>query len=216
MIDVYLLYGPPGVGKGTISERIPKDHCLGIGVLLRNKKMGGDGKLISDDYVNQLVEAELKHKKKYVVLDGYPRTLGQVDFLKTIPDIHIVRVYALTCPDNILVERLSLRQTCSCGATYHPTLKPSKLENTCDLCGHELFRRSDDNPKIVQKRLSQFHKETEPILKHFDKLVRYIDSEHNFKASVLSVVSEIMSEQNINNNIGNLVPNRMAKDRIHD
>lgn len=195
MIDLYLLYGPPGVGKGTIAERIPAEHCLGVGCILRARRIGLDGKLISDAYVNQLIQDEISLRKQYVVLDGYPRTLEQVDFLKALPETRLVRVYALTCPDTVLMNRLSLRQTCLCGATYHPTLKPSAQEGKCDLCGKELFRRSDDSPEIVRRRLQQFHEETEPVLARLGSLVRYVDSERNFKTSVLSVVDEILSEQ---------------------
>lgn len=195
MIDIYLLYGPPGVGKGTISEHIPDEHCLGVGRILRARNRGLDGNLISDTYINRLIQDEISLRKQYVVLDGYPRTLAQADFLKTLPDIHLVRVYALMCPDSVLMERLSLRQTCLCGATYHPTLKPSLQKGKCDLCGKELFRRSDDNPEIVRHRLEQFHRETEPVLARFGSLVRRVDSEHDFKTSVLTIVDEILSEQ---------------------
>lgn len=195
MTDVYVLYGAPGVGKGTISKKLPQSHILGTGSLLRKKNMGLDGKLVSDDIVNHMVEAELKKYKSYVVLDGYPRTSEQVDYLLGMKNLNIKRVYELTCPDSELCERLSKRQSCVCGATFHPVLKPTKKEGICDLCGQKLFRRKDDSPKIVLKRLSDYHQLTQPVLKKFGSLVRQVDVSVDFSGAVQQVVQEIKSEQ---------------------
>lgn len=192
MIDAYILYGPPGSGKGTISNLIPSEHCLGVGVLLRLKKKGLDGRLIPDSYVNQMVKAKIYNRNEYVVLDGYPRTQNQADYLMHLPGVRIASVFALSCPDEILMERLSLRQTCMCGATYHPTLKPAAVENHCDKCGKELFRRADDAPEIVQKRLEQFHAETNPLLEKFGSLVHVVDVQHDFANAARGVAREII------------------------
>lgn len=196
MIDIFVLYGPPASGKGTISKNLPDEHCIGTGALLRSKNMGLTGDLITDDYVNQLITDELKTRKGYVVLDGYPRTEGQADYLLHLKGVRVRQVYELTCPDIELKERLSKRQTCHCGGTYHPTLKPSKKKGICDLCGQKLFRRKDDAPEIVEKRLLQYHQMTDPILAKFGKLVKKVDVSKDFKSVVLSIVDEIKKSQN--------------------
>lgn len=195
MIDVYILYGPPASGKGTISKKIPPEHCIGTGALLRSKNMGLTGDLITDDYVNQLITEELKTRKGYVVFDGYPRTEGQTDYILHLKNIRIRQVYELTCPDSELKERLSKRQSCICGATYHPTLKPTQKKGICDLCGKKLFRRKDDSPEIVKKRLEQYHQMTAPILAKFGILVKKIDVSQDFKTAIQSVVKEITAHQ---------------------
>lgn len=194
MIDVYLLYGAPGVGKGTVSKKLPAAHILGTGNLLRAQKMGLDGQLVSDDYVNQLVDTELKKYRGYVVLDGYPRTATQADYLLSMDGVRLKRVFELSCPDAELIGRLSQRQSCKCGASYHPTLKPSKIKGKCDLCGEELFRRKDDSPEIIQKRLDEYHKITEPVLKKFGEKVQQIDVSNDFNSGIQKIVDTILSD----------------------
>ncbi|MGN1063667.1 MAG: adenylate kinase family protein [Alphaproteobacteria bacterium] len=196
MIDVYVLYGPPGSGKGTVCSLLPTEHCLGVGGLLRARQKGLDGTFVSDSYVNRLVKETLSEKQEYVVLDGYPRTQGQVDFLMNLQNVRIVRVYHLICSDAALIQRLSGRQTCSCGATYHPILKPSVVKNQCDLCAQPLFTRQDDAPEIIQKRLKQFHLETNPLLAKFGTLVHPINVEDDFVNAVQEIVGDILCRQN--------------------
>ena len=195
MTDIYLLYGPPGVGKGTAAQLLPADRCLGVGQLLRAQNKGLDGNLMSDAFVNRLVATELKKRTGYVVLDGYPRTAAQANFLMTMKDIKIRRVYELTCPDENLTYRLSLRETCTCGASYHPTLRPPKEKGICDRCHQKLFRRPDDAPEIVKKRLAQYHEVTEPVLKVFGDLVKKVDVAHDFMSKIQQLVQTIIREQ---------------------
>ena len=195
MTDIYILYGAPATGKGTVTQQLPPEHCIGMGRLLRAQNMGKDGNLVSDDYVNSLIKDELSKHTGYVVLDGYPRTPPQVDFLLALPGISIRRVYELTCPDKELMNRLTLRQSCSCGASYHPILKPAHEEGICDKCHQKLFRRPDDKPEIVQKRLDQYHELTAPILKKFGDLVQQVDVSKDFTSAVKLISQSILSEQ---------------------
>lgn len=181
MLNVYLLYGAPTSGKGTICKSFPPEHVISIGQLLRQRGLGHDGQLIQDSEVNNILCDELKNKKdmSYVILDGYPRTLEQCHFLKKLPYISLTRLYYLSCLDETVLYRTLHRESCQCGASYMPGLKPSKVSGICDLCQHPLFKRQDDNNETVQRRLDIFHKETKDILSEFKDICITIDMNGN-------------------------------------
>ena len=54
-----------------------------------------------------------------------------------------------------------------CGATYHIEYNAPKVENVCDSCGSELVLRDDDKPETVQKRLSVYHAQTQPLIDYY-------------------------------------------------
>ena len=92
-----ILFGPPGAGKGTqakiISEYLNVPH-LSTGDILRKKLLDKDqlaielkkimssGNLVSDEILNSIVSSRLKNEERNgFILDGYPRTLKQSEFL---------------------------------------------------------------------------------------------------------------------------------------
>ena len=77
--------------------------------------------------------------------------------------IHLDAVLSLEVPDQKIVERMSGRRVCSCGASYHIKYKPSKVEGVCDACGAALTVRKDDEPQTVLDRLTTYHELTEPL-----------------------------------------------------
>ena len=184
MLPVYLLYGAPTSGKGTICKKFPLAYIISMGQLLRQHKMVQGGELTDTRLVNGILIQELNKKKNlpYVILDGYPRTKEQCDFLKAQKGISIEKFIHLTCSDETVIYRTSQRQSCTCGASYMPVLKPSLKEGICDLCGNKLFKRSDDNPEEIRKRLQIYHRETAEILKEFKDVYIEInmDTDRNF------------------------------------
>ena len=78
-------------------------------------------------------------------------------------------VISIEVADEKIVERMSGRRTCICGATYHTVYKPSKDNKTCDKCGAELTIRRDDAPEVVLDRLHTYHESTEPLKAYYDK-----------------------------------------------
>ncbi len=178
-----VLMGPPGSGKGTISDILIEEFNLthiSTGNILRNSVEKGDefglklkeimdsGNLISDEIVDQILKERLSQDdvKEGFILDGYPRHIGQAQKLITWVEIDEIVVVDIT--DEAILERLKGRRTCpKCGASYHiKNIKP-KVEGICDFCGTKLVVRADEDK--IKHRLDLYHKETEPVIKFFEE-----------------------------------------------
>ena len=73
-------------------------------------------------------------------------------------------------PDENIVNRMSGRRACvGCGATYHIKYNPTKVDGVCDACGEKLVLRDDDKAETVQKRLGDYHDQTEPLIDYYTK-----------------------------------------------
>ena len=63
---------------------------------------------------------------------------------------------------------MSGRRACiNCGATYHLVFNPTRKEGVCDVCGNDTILREDDKPETVQKRLSVYHDQTQPLIDYY-------------------------------------------------
>jgi len=183
-----IFIGPQGSGKGTqakiISEELNIPH-ISTGDLFR--MLEGALREEVDSYVNkgQLVPDELTVKilKERItkpdctngfILDGFPRNLNQAKLLDKITKID--KVIEITLTDELAVKRISSRWSCKkCGAVYNSITNPPKIKGVCDKCQGELYRRADDNPDAIKKRLETYHQETEPILKKYKKVLVSVD-----------------------------------------
>ena len=151
-----VLFGAPGAGKGTQAKELIKKYeipQISTGDILRAaianktplgleaKKLMDEGKLVSDEIVNGLVEARLQEDdcKKGFILDGFPRTTSQAVSLDAIlRDLgtKLDGVINIAVPDEELVRRTTGRLICrTCGATYHLTSKPPAQKGVCDKDG---------------------------------------------------------------------------------
>lgn len=177
--------GPPGSGKGTQAQILAQ--TLGIpqissGDLLReavqNNTLAGKkaksymekGELVPDSIVIELVQERIKDDKAYI-LDGFPRNIEQAEKLDNVlselglPLDHVVNIEV---PLEKLIERLSGRLTCKeCNAIYHRVYNPPKKEGICDVCGGELFQRSDDTKAAITQRFETYKKQTEPVITYY-------------------------------------------------
>ena len=182
-----ILFGPPGAGKGTQGEIICE--VLGIptistGAMIRAAIKDGtelgkqaseiikSGALVPDEVVVGIVKDRLAQADcaNGFILDGFPRTIPQAEALNDL-GVKIDCVLSLEVADEIIVERMSGRRTCSgCGGTYHTVYNPSKDGKTCDNCGTELTMRADDKPETVLNRLQVYHTETEPLKEFYQKM----------------------------------------------
>lgn len=181
-----LFLGAPGAGKGTqaeiISERV-KVPIIGTGNIIREAIASGSelgkqfksytdaGKLVPDELVVAMVKDRISRDdcKGGYILDGFPRTVVQAEKFAEMGE-KVDAVILLDVADQEIVDRMTGRRVCEgCGAPYHVTHKPSKVEGVCDLCGKKLVVRADDAPETVLKRLEVYHAETEPLVDYYTK-----------------------------------------------
>jgi len=174
-----ILMGAPGAGKGTQAARISEKWqipAISTGDILRAAIKSGSelgkaakgyidaGQLVPDDVVIGLIQERLASPecKNGFILDGFPRSIPQAEALDAM-GVNIDVVLSLTVDDEVIIERMSGRRVCACGASYHVQSNPPKREGVCDKCGAELVIRSDDNLETVKKRLKTYHEQTEPL-----------------------------------------------------
>ncbi len=185
--DIVLL-GAPGSGKGTQAERLCtrlKLPHIATGELFREnlrresdlgktaKEYMDRGELVPDDVTEAMVAERLSRSdaRDGYILDGFPRTLAQAHALNEMlarAQRRITGAIYIKVPDDVLVMRLSSRLICrQCQAPYHSFFKPPRRPGICDVCGGELYQRTDDNPKTVKARLTAFHHHTEPLIRFY-------------------------------------------------
>ena len=180
-----ILMGAPGAGKGTQSEKISEKWgipAISTGDMLRAAIKAGtelgvtaksymdDGKLVPDAIVIGIIKEYLTSDacKNGFILDGFPRSIPQAEALDAM-GVEIDAVLSIEVADEKIVERMSGRRVCTCGASYHTAYKPSQKEGICDKCGAELFIRKDDAPETVLNRLHTYHEVTEPLKEFYSK-----------------------------------------------
>ena len=175
-----IFLGAPGAGKGTQAEIVSTKlgiPTISTGAILReNVKRGTEiglaakhfmdaGQLVPDEVIVEIVKERVAQDdcKNGYILDGMPRTIPQAEALLE-HGVIIDKAISIEIADEIIEGRMTGRRTChNCGASYHITANPSKVEGICDSCGGELEIRKDDEPETVKKRLVEYHLKTEPL-----------------------------------------------------
>lgn len=186
-----ILIGAPGAGKGTQAARI--SAALGIpaistGDIIRGairdrtplgmelKAIIESGALAPDDVINRLVAERLGQPdcQKGFLLDGFPRTVEQANFLESAGGID--KVIDLAVSDEDIRRRMTGRRFCpKCQKTYHIVYQKPRRDGVCDGCGTDLEIRADDKPETVMERLRVYHEKTEPILHYYGDRVAHVD-----------------------------------------
>jgi adenylate kinase len=175
-----IFLGPPGAGKGTQAKRITARFGipqLSTGDTLRKAVADGTalgkkakalmdaGKLVPDEIVNGIIDEALGDPSaaKGFLLDGFPRTVPQATALDEMLQRRgrrIDQVIDLQVPTEVLVDRLSGRQTCPrCQSSYGKD-NPPKRPGICDKDGEKLVVRPDDMPDRVRQRMAEYATKT--------------------------------------------------------
>ena len=183
MINI-IFFGPPGAGKGTQAKKITSllniPH-LSTGDILRSKSLQNDelgiklkqimsaGKLVSDDILNQIVAEKIKSDcKTGFLLDGYPRTLNQSNFLNDFmkdSSIKLNFIINIEIDFNLLKQRI---------------LKRSEKE-----------ARDDDNLNILQIRYNAYLNDTKPVTEYYFKNYSNIFHEIHGNDEINEITSKI-------------------------
>lgn len=178
-----ILLGAPGAGKGTQAEiiceklnipQISTGNILrqaikdGTEMGLKAKSFMDAGDLVPDEVIFGILHDRLAADdcKNGFILDGVPRTIPQAEAIDKM-GVKIDIALDIEVKDETIVERVSGRRVCSCGASYHIKYKPSVKEGICDKCGQPLVIRKDDEPSTVLDRLANYHKLTEPLKDYY-------------------------------------------------
>ena len=194
-MNIVILLGAPGSGKGTIAGNLAAADSnlkhVSSGDLLRGAIAAGTaagneaksymdkGQLVPNELIAAMIKDVIAETKGDVtmLLDGFPRNVAQAEVLEKT-GAPIKSVVLVDVPDSIIQDRIAGRRTCpKCKAGYHVTGLPPKVEGICDKCGEKLVIRKDDNPETVKDRLVVYHRETEPLIAFYEKkgLLRRID-----------------------------------------
>lgn len=187
-----LFLGAPGAGKGTQCKMLAREkglRHLSSGDLLREAVKEGTaagklakgymdkGNLVPDEVLIAMFEEALSKEEMAAgfILDGFPRNLEQaksLDSLLAKLNINLTSVINLETGNEILEERITGRRVCpnkECNSVFHTKFAPPKAEGICDNCQTELVHRSDDKADVVQKRLSVYAEQTQPLINYYDK-----------------------------------------------
>jgi len=207
-----ILLGPPGAGKGTQAKSISNEYNIphiSTGDIFRKnisektalgieaKGYIDKGLLVPDELTVRIVEDRLRSDdcKMGYLLDGFPRTIYQAEELEKLDILDCVLL--LQVPDEFILSRMTGRRVCAgCGASFHITNNPPKIEGVCDLCGGELVQRKDDKKETVAQRIQVYKNQTEPLVNFYkDKgILKTVDGtlkiEEVFK-SIVRILKEI-------------------------
>ncbi len=158
----YLIFGPPGAGKGTQAARLVERYGLrhvSTGDLLRREIAAGtplglqakslidNGELVPDSVVEGMIASELDTHPdvKGFIFDGFPRTTAQAEHLDAMLAARgqkIDTVLSLAIPDETVFERIRHR---------------AEVENRVD----------DTKPEIIRNRIDTYHAKTEPVISYY-------------------------------------------------
>lgn len=185
---VLLLFGPPGCGKGTQSRLITNwlnIPAISTGEMLRAEihartdlgraaqTIMAAGGLVGDTLVNDMLAARIECSdcSSGFLLDGYPRTVEQAEFLdRLVATRGLSRpvVLHLDVPEDALIGRMTSRRQCpKCSRVYNLLHQPPRTAGMCDDDGTTLVTRKDDQEHIFRERLRAYDELTRPVLAHY-------------------------------------------------
>ena len=166
----YVLFGPPGAGKGTQASAMVEKynlHHISTGALLRKEIAAGTelgkkaheliekGCLVPDDVVEAMIESEFDSVKGIdgFLLDGYPRTIEQartLDRMLARKNESLTSVISIMIPDEMIFDRIRRR---------------AKIEG----------REDDASDEVIANRITTYHQKTEPLVSFYKDAGKYAE-----------------------------------------
>lgn len=171
----YVLFGPPGAGKGTQASAMVERynlHHISTGALLRKeiaeetelgkqaRELIDKGCLVPDEVVEAMIVSEFDKMQDAVdgfLLDGYPRTLDQarsLDSLLAKKGEKLTSVVSIMIPDEMIFDRIRHR---------------AKIEG----------REDDASDDIIANRIATYHQKTEPLVNFYKRAGKYAEIDGN-------------------------------------
>lgn len=209
-----ILFGPPGVGKGTQAQALAQEFNmvrLSTGDLLREEislssptgrkveQYLKKGHLVPDDIMLEIIDNILiENKEQNILFDGFPRNLSQAHSLERSlaqlgQEINIA--FEMHLQEDELVKRLINRRYCSkCGRIYNLITNPPQKEGFCDSDGTRLVTREDDTAEVIKKRFKIYKDETRPLVSYYKSLNVYREiNAQGDQDEVFKRISEIVN-----------------------
>ena len=166
----YILFGPPGAGKGTqasamverynlrhlsTGELLRKEIAEGTELGLKAKSLIDAGSLVPDEVVEGMIDNAFKTTKDVsgFLLDGFPRTIAQAEALDSMLAASgeaVTSVISIMIPDEIIKKRIRHR---------------ASIEGRAD----------DASDETVNNRIKTYHEKTEPLVEFYKKAGKYVD-----------------------------------------
>jgi adenylate kinase len=163
------------------------------------QEMMSAGELIPDEITNEMVRDRLGQDDaaRGVILDGYPRNVGQAEFLDKLlaekgEELAVVPILELD--REIAIKRVE-------GRRYSPDKKrvyniyfdPPEREGVDDVTGEPLIQRDDDHREAVERRIDLFFDETAPLIEYYKKksLVQRVDADQAIDAVTVDLIAAI-------------------------
>ena len=212
-MNIIVLLGPPGSGKGTQSSLIVKNFGyvhISVGDLVRQvirekSPLGlriveyvNQGNLVPDELIANLLLDTLNAKKKCddslkIILDGFPRSLSQGEILVT-HNIEISKSIFFDISLDVCLRRLLSRWTClKCGNVVKLNDVDNHLNEVCSMCDGQLGKRDDDCDRAISRRFQVYVDVTTPLKEYYQKLgkLHIVDAdrtEHEIYKDVINLV----------------------------